>query len=125
MPAEMAAMANRVRQPFNTNILAQVGAAAALDDEAFLSKTRELIHTEFEFLKTELIPMGLDCIPTQANFFLIDVKQNAGDVFEKMLRHGVIIRSMMSYGYPEYIRITIGTHAENIRFLNALKTVLK
>ncbi len=124
MPAEMAAMANRVRQPFNTNILAQVGAAAALDDEAFLNETRELIHTEFEFFKTELKNMGLDCIPTQANFFLIDVRQNAGDVFEKMLRQGVIIRSMMSYGYPEYIRITIGTHAENVRFLKALKMVL-
>jgi histidinol-phosphate aminotransferase len=125
MPAEMAAMANRVRQPFNTNILAQVGAAAALDDDAFLKETLELIHTEFEFFKTELKKLGLDCIPTQANFFLIDVRQNADAVFEKMLRQGVIIRSMVSYGYPEYIRITIGTHAENVRFLKTLKAVLE
>lgn len=124
MPAEMAAMLNRVRQPFNTNILAQAGAAAALDDDAFLSATRQLIHSELMYLQDELKKMGVDCFPTQANFFLIDVRQNAGDVFEKMLRQGVIVRSMVSYGYPEYIRITIGTHAENARFLKALAAVL-
>jgi len=125
MPSEMAAMCNRVREPFNTNLLAQTGATAALDDEAFLNKTRTLIHTELEILQNRLKEMGIVSFPTQANFFLIDVKQNAGDVFEKMLRQGVIVRSMESYGYPEYIRISIGTHAENVRFLNALKTVLE
>ncbi len=125
MPAEMAAMANRVRQPFNTNILAQAGAAAALDDELFLKQTLELIHSELAFMQAELKKMGVECFDSQANFFLIDVKQNAGKVFEKMLRQGVIVRSMVSYGYPEYIRITIGTRAENVRFLKALETVLK
>jgi histidinol-phosphate aminotransferase len=124
MPAEMAAMANRVRQPFNTNILAQAGAAAALDDDAFLNQTRQLIHSEFKFMQSELKKMHVDSFPTQANFFLVDVKQNAGDVFEKMLRLGVIVRSMVSYGYPEYIRITIGTRAENVRCLKALESVL-
>ena len=125
MPSEMAAMCNRVREPFNTNLLAQTGATAALDDEAFLNKTRTLIHTELEILQNRLKEMGIVSFPTQANFFLIDVKQNAGDVFEKMLRQGVIVRSMESYGYPEYIRISIGTHAENARFLKALQTALK
>jgi histidinol-phosphate aminotransferase len=125
MPSEMAAMCNRVREPFNTNLLAQTGATAALDDEAFLNKTRTLIHTELEILQNRLKEMGIVSFPTQANFFLIDVKQNAGDVFEKMLRQGVIVRSMESYGYPEYIRISIGTHEENARFLKALQTALK
>ncbi|MCD6586121.1 MAG: histidinol-phosphate transaminase [Desulfobacteraceae bacterium] len=125
MPAEMAAMLNRVRQPFNTNILAQAGATAALDDEEFLKETRQLIHSELEFMQNELKEMDVDYFSTQANFFLIDVKQNAGDVFEKMLRQGVIVRSMVSYGYPEYIRITVGTRVENVRFLEALETVLK
>jgi histidinol-phosphate aminotransferase len=68
--------------------------------------------------------MGVSWFPTQANFFLIDVKQNAGVVFEALLRQGVIVRSMVSYGYSEYIRVTVGTHAENTRFLEALERVI-
>jgi len=125
MPSEMAVMCNRVREPFNTNLLAQAGATAALGDEKFLNKTRILIHTELEFLQNRLSKMGVVCFPTQANFFLIDVKQNADDVYEALLRHGVIVRSMVSYGYPEYIRVNVGTREENARFLDALETVLK
>ena len=68
--------------------------------------------------------MGVICFPTQANFFLIDVKQNADAIFNAMLKEGIIVRSMISYGYPEYIRINVGTHEENIRFLDALEKVL-
>jgi histidinol-phosphate aminotransferase len=125
MPPEMAAMCNRVREPFNTNLLAQAGATAALDDEEFLNKTRTLIHTELRILQDRLKEMGITCFPTQANFFLIDVRQNADDVFQAMLRQGVIVRSMVSYGYPEYIRVNVGTPEENTRFLNALAIVLK
>jgi histidinol-phosphate aminotransferase len=124
MPMEMAGMLHRVRQPFNTNSLAQAAAAAALDDETFLFETKQLIQTELKFLQAALTKMGVCWFPTQANFFLIDVKQNAGDVFEALLRQGVIVRSMVSYGYPEYIRVTVGTRAENARFLEALGRVL-
>lgn len=124
MPAEMAALLNRVRQPFNTNSLAQVAAVAALDDDDFFRETRQLIQSELGFLQGGLKKMGVDYFPTQANFFLIDVKQPAGIVFEKLLRQGVIVRSMVSYGYPEYIRITVGTRVENVRLLKALEGVL-
>lgn len=124
MPADMAAMCNRVREPFNTNSLAQAGAAAALDDEEFLNKTITLVHTELAFLQDELRSRGVGFFPTQSNFFLIDVKQNADDVFEAMLKQGVIVRSMVSYGYSQYIRINAGTRDENQRFLDALATVL-
>jgi len=124
MPTEMAGMLHRVRQPFNTNSLAQAAAAAALDDEEFLFETQQLIRDELKFLQAALTEMGVCWFPTQANFFLIDVKQNAGAVFEALLRQGVIVRSMVSYGYPEYIRVTVGTRAENARFLEALERVL-
>ncbi|MCK4620184.1 MAG: aminotransferase class I/II-fold pyridoxal phosphate-dependent enzyme, partial [Desulfobacterales bacterium] len=68
--------------------------------------------------------MNIKYFPTQANFFLIDVGKNADEVFEKMLRQGVIVRSMTSYGYPDYIRINVGLHEENVRFLNALEEIL-
>jgi len=125
MPAEIAALLNRVREPFNTNSLALAGAAAALDDDDFLNKTKTLIHTELAFLQDSLKKMGVICFPTQANFFLIDVKQNADVVFNALLKEGVIVRSMISYGYPEYIRINVGTHEENVRFLSALEKVLE
>jgi len=125
MPPDMAAMCNRVREPFNTNLLAQAGAAAALEDEAFLKQTISLVHTELAFLQDQLGKLGIGCFPTQSNFFLIDAGRNADDVFEAMLKQGVIVRSMVSYGYPEYIRVNVGTRAENERFLQALATVLK
>jgi histidinol-phosphate aminotransferase len=125
MPSEMAAMCNRVREPFNTNLLAQAGAAAALDDDEFLDKTITLVHTELAFLQDRLAGMGLTCFPTQSNFFLIDVNQDADAVFGAMLKQGVIVRSMVSYGYPEYIRVNVGTRPENERFLQALTSVLK
>ena len=124
MPAEIAALLNRVRQPFNTNSLALAGAVAALDDDDFLNKTKTLIYKELAFLQGSLKQMGVVCFPTQANFFLIDVKQNADVVFDALLKEGVIVRSMISYGYPEYIRINVGTHEENVRFLSALDKVL-
>jgi histidinol-phosphate aminotransferase len=122
---ELAELLNRIRQPFNTSSLAQAAAAAALDDEAFLERTLALVAEELDFLQDAVKRRGLRSFPTQANFFLIDVARNAGEVFEAMLREGVIVRSMESYGYPRYIRVNVGTRQENRRFLDALDRVLK
>jgi histidinol-phosphate aminotransferase len=124
MRSELAEVLNRIRPPFNTSVLAQVGAAAALSDEAFLAKTLRVVHDGIDFLQKELDKMGITYYPTQANFFLIDVNRNADTVFEEMLKKGVIVRSMTSYGYPQYIRINSGRHEENVRFIEALKDVL-
>lgn len=124
MSEEIAGILNRVRLPFNASSLAQAGANAALKDEAFLKKTRQLIAEELDFLWNALKDLGTRFFPTQANFFLIDTGKNADDVFENMLRQGVIVRSMTSYGYPEYIRINVGLHDENVRFLEALEKVI-
>jgi histidinol-phosphate aminotransferase len=124
MPEAMAAVLNRIRQPFNTSLLAQAGAVAALDDDAFLKQTRKLVHEEIDYMQAAVRAMGLTCYPTQANFFLIDVRQDAGRVFEAMLKKGVIIRSMTSYGYPSHIRVNAGRREENQRFLNALAEVM-
>lgn len=124
MPAAVADLLNRVRQPFNANSLAQVGARAALDDTDFLKKTLALTHEGLDFLYAELDRLGIKYFPTQANFFLIDVAKNADEVFESMLKHGVIIRSMASYGYPRYIRINVGLNEENARFIEVLEKVL-
>ncbi|MFC1812188.1 histidinol-phosphate transaminase [Thermodesulfobacteriota bacterium] len=124
MSEEIASILNRIRLPFNASTLAQAGANAALKDEAFLEKTRQLITEELDFLWNALKDLGIRFFPTQANFFLIDTGKNADEVFESMLRQGVIVRSMTSYGYPEYIRINVGLHDENVRFLEALEKVI-
>ncbi len=124
MKEDMAEFINRVRQPFNTNMLAQVGALAALDDDAFFQETICMVHKELDFLYEKVNEMGLRYFPSQTNFFLIDVQQDAKAVFESMLRKGVIIRAMTAYGYPTYIRINVGLPEENQRFIQALKEVL-
>lgn len=125
MPKEIASLLNKVRQPFNANSLAQSGACAALEDKDFLKKVINLVHDGLDFLYHSLDRMGVKYFPTQANFFLIDVAKDADEVFERMLKQGVIIRSMTSYGYPHYIRINVGLQEENVRFIKALEKCLK
>jgi histidinol-phosphate aminotransferase len=125
MAAEIVQFLHRVRQPFNVNSLAQIGAVAALEDQAFFEKTIRLVHDGLAFLHGELERLRIPYFPTQANFFLIDVKTNADDVFKRLLEMGVIVRSMSSYGYPGYIRVNVGLFAENQRLISALERVSK
>lgn len=125
MDSEIAGYLHRIRQPFNANSLAQAAAVAALDDEAFLAETIKTVHSGIAFLMDEIGGLGLTCFPTHANFFLIDVGRNADDVFEALLREGVIVRSMSSYGFPEYIRLSVGLPEENRRFVSAMEKVMK
>ena len=110
--------------PFNVNLVAHVAAEAALGDEAFLRQSVGLVHQSLDILYKELDERGIGYHRTQANFFLVDVSRDAGQVFEAMLREGVIVRSMAGYGFPEYIRVNIGLPEENRRFLEALDAVL-
>ena len=116
---------DRVRQPFNVNTLGQVGALAALDDEEFFRKTRETTWRGLDRLTDALRQMGLEVFPTQTNFMMIRLDRPASEVADRMLREGVIIRSLASYGMPDTIRINAGLPEENERFLAALKKVLE
>ena len=120
MPTSLAAMLHRVRQPFNINTLAQVGALAALEDSAHYQRTINGTRAGMAFLREELHKLGCVCHPSQANFFLIDVGGDANRLYEAMLYKGVIVRSMHAYGYANCIRITVGTEEENARFVTAL-----
>jgi histidinol-phosphate aminotransferase len=116
---------NRVRQPFNVNQLAQVGALAALDDDAHLRASVENNRTELAKLYKALDGMSLRYTRTQANFFLIHVPGGDGNaVHDRLLRRGVIARPMEGYDLPGTIRVTVGTPAENERLLEALREIL-
>jgi len=124
MAEQIAEVLHRIRQPFNANSLAQVAAVAALDDDKFLEETLTLIHSGIEYLYNEIERLGLKFFPTQTNVVLIDMAMDADEVFERMLRKGVIVRSMTSYDYPEYIRVNAGLARENERFIRALEDVI-
>ncbi len=123
-PAELVDYMNRVRQPFNVNSLAQKAALAALDDREHVERSRENNLKGLEFLFQELDKLGLECVPTEANFFLIKVGDGEG-VYRALLKKGVIVRPMKGYGMEEYIRVTVGLPEENRRFLAALGEVIK
>ncbi len=123
MHPEIAAVLHQVRPPFNVNIIAQVAAAAALDDTAFLERTRQLIRDGLAYLGGALDRLGMRHFPTQANFFLIDVGMPADDVYEQLLRQGVITRSMSAYGFPRFVRVNIGLPKENERLIRALEKI--
>ena len=110
---------NRVRQPFNVNHLAMVAAVAALGDEAFIAESRRVNDAGLSLLKIEFAKRDLETIPAFGNFITFKV-ENTKRVFEALLRQGVIVRPIAGYGLPDYLRVTVGTEAQNRRFLAAL-----
>lgn len=113
---------NRIRQPFNVNSLAQVGALAAIDDAEHICRTQENNRQGLAYLRKELDRLGLEYAPSWANFLL--VKVGAG-TYQKLLPEGVIIRPMEGYGFPGYARVSVGTPTENARFIAAMEKLLK
>jgi histidinol-phosphate aminotransferase len=122
-PAFIAAL-EKIRQPFNVNSLAQAAALAALDDDAHVKQTRRNNFQGRKFLEKALTAMNVEYVPSAANFIL--AKVGAGkEVFEQLQRRGIITRPMVGYQLPEFIRITVGTPAENRRCVKALREILK
>jgi len=119
---ELAAVLQRTRQPFNANGIAQAGALAGLLDEEHMLKTRELARQGREYFEREFTGMGLEYVPSVANFVLVKVGDGKA-VFEAMLRRGIILRSMGSYGLPEWVRISVGTMDQNHRCMMELKSL--
>lgn len=124
MNSEIAGYLHRVRQPFNVNLPAQVGALAALDDEDFYRRTLDHTKAGVAWLTKEISALGCTVFDTHTNFFLVDVGGDGKVFYEKMLRQGVIVRPMQAYGYPGYIRITVGSEAENQRLVATMAKVL-
>jgi histidinol-phosphate aminotransferase len=113
----------KVRQPFNVNLLAQTAAFAALDDGEHVSKTRSNNFNGLQFFGRAFRDLKLEFVPSYANFILVRVG-NGQQVFEAMQKQGVITRPMGGYQLPEWIRISVGTPQENERCLGALKSAL-
>jgi histidinol-phosphate aminotransferase len=120
---ELVAALEKVRQPFNINSIAQAGALAALDDVEHVRKTRANNSEGLRFFVEHLRGLGLEFIPSAANFILVRVGEGQL-VFEALQKSGVIVRPLGGYQLPEWIRISIGTPEENARCLAALRKAL-
>jgi histidinol-phosphate aminotransferase len=124
--AELVEYIDRVRAPFNVNLVAQAAGVAALGDAEHLEASRALVRSERPFLAEGLAALGATVAPSQGNFVLADFPGRPGkDLFEALLREGVVVRPMVGYGFPTAQRITVGTRAENERCLATLRRILR
>jgi len=114
----------RIKPPFNVNILALKAGEAALYDRDFLQQTLENTWEGLDYLYTQIERLGLEYIPSQTNFVLIHIGKDAAEVYENLLKKGIITRSMASYGLDEFIRVSIGLPHENRAFITHLEEIL-
>jgi histidinol-phosphate aminotransferase len=121
---EVAEIMDRVRQPFNVNHLAMVAACAALGDTEFIARSRDANAAGLEQLAAGFQRLGLEYIPSRANFITVRVGPDADRVYREMLAAGVIVRPIAGYGLAEHLRVTVGLPEQNERFLAALAAAL-
>lgn len=121
---ELIGYLGRVRQPFNVNSLAQVAALGALEDTEHTEATRRNNAEGLKYLYGEMDRLGFEYVPTEANFFLIKVGDGRA-VYDGLLKKGVIVRPMASYGLGEYIRVSVGLPDENRRFAESFAQAVR
>ncbi len=121
--AELCALLNRVRQPFNVNAIAQASAMAALDDHEFTTRCADENRAGLRQLESGCRDLGLEVVPSVANFMLVKVGDGAR-VFDALQRCGIIVRPVQSYGLPDWVRITVGSREQNMQLLDALRTIV-
>lgn len=122
--AGIADLLNRVRMPFNVSSVAQAAATAALDDADFVAETRARNLAGLAQLRAGFERMGLEAIHGHGNFVTVNCHQSGAEVYQRLLREGVIVRPIAGYGLPEHLRVSVGTRAENQRALDAFARVL-
>lgn len=122
---ELANYLHKIRQPFNVNSIAQAAATAALDDRFFLWRTKTMVAFGRRYFYKRFQKLGLTYLPSQANFVLLNTGRNGEEVYKTLMTKGVIVRPMSAYGFPEWIRVTVGRRSQNALFYRTLKHILK
>ena len=122
--AAIADILNRVRQPFNVNSLALTAAAAVLDDEDYLQRSRDINAAGLKQLEEAFDQMGLRYIPSSGNFIAVEIGPQAMGVYQALLSHGVIVRPVTGYGMPDHLRVSVGLPEQNEHFIEALAKAL-
>lgn len=123
-PPDIAGALKQVREPFNVASAAQVAALASLRDPEQVPRSVANNRAGKQYLYKQFDEMGLQYIPTQANFIFVEVGIDSAECFDQLMRRGVTVRTGEIFGYPKWIRVTIGTPEENAIFISALREVL-
>ena len=124
-PPALVETLNRVRQPFNCSLVGQAAARAALKDTAHVAESQASNTAGKAFLYAAFDDLGLRYTETEGNFIMLHVEQLGTDIADALLQKGIIVRPIAEYGYPNAVRVTIGTIKENKRLITALKHILK
>jgi histidinol-phosphate aminotransferase len=122
-PAALLAEMNKIRGPFNTSGVAQAAASAALDDTEHVRRSVESNRAGLAQMASGLHSLKIKFVPSVANFLLVIFGTDTEPLVEELLKHGVIVRPMRWMGFPTALRVTVGTHEENEKFLRALAEV--
>lgn len=121
---ELISLISRVKEPFNVNSIAQIGAIEALRDQDHVARCVESNNQQKRWLVEQFEKLDLDYIPTETNFLMIDIEMDSKACFTELLKQGVIVRTGDIFNMPTWLRITIGTESENERLIEALRSVL-
>ncbi len=122
-PPDVATALKQVREPFNVSGISQVAALASLADPDQVQRSFQLVQDGKQYLYEQFEQMGLEYVPTQANFIFADVEIDSRKCFDELMRRGVTVRTGDIFGLPTYIRVTIGTMEQNRKFIEALRDV--
>nr|VFJ68639.1 MAG: histidinol-phosphate aminotransferase [Candidatus Kentron sp. FW] len=118
---DTADLLNRVRQPFNVNSMALAAATAALEDTDHLRQSKHLNDAGYRQLTAAFGELGLEYIPSVGNFITVHVGRNGEEIYDHLLKQGVIVRLIGNYALPHHLRVTIGLEPENTKFIRALE----
>ncbi len=111
----------KVKDPFNVNLLAQAAGLAALKSKKHVLLSKELVQMGRRLFYKELDELGIEYLPTQANFILINWGSDSKEIYQFLLQNGIIVRPTHSFGLPDYFRVTFGTAEQNDRFFRVLR----
>lgn len=120
----LADLYNKVRDPFNVNLIAQETAIAAIEDQKFVKEVIKKTHDAIDFLEGKLREMGYTTIDSQGNFLLVKVNTLSKEFFNKLLYQGIIVRPMVAPGLESYIRLSVGTEEQNKKIIEVFKKAL-
>jgi histidinol-phosphate aminotransferase len=121
---EVLASLNRVKEPFAVNLLAQVAGIAALEDDEFLNRTLTTNEEGRQYFYRQFQRLGLFFVPSHTNFVLVQLGPKAAEAVNLLMRRGVIVRPCSAYELPHFLRITVGTQAQNERLVAALEEIV-
>lgn len=125
----VAELLNRIRQPFNVSRVGLAAAAAALADQDFIEKTRQMNDEQMRWLEKQFDTLGLGFVKSYANFIMVEVQVEmeditAASIHQALLEQGVIVRPLGAYGLPNWLRITVGVAEDNLRLIDTLRSIL-